>query len=123
MFYFFNVTYLMLYCIVIQDVLHVSENGLGRYAIASHFMFTTINTHKYDHCKCVIKLSRHYGLRNGSVNVSYIAALFITTILLLLSNDVHPNPGPSLVYEDFIKLHTESKVFLKYVHINFQNLF
>ena len=52
--------------------------------------------------------------------------LSIFALILLLSNDVHPNPGPSFnikAYEDFVKLISEDHSnCTKYIHINFQSM-
>ena len=50
--------------------------------------------------------------------------LYYTIHLLLISNDIHPNPGPRscILYSDFLKFHALNKDNRKYVHINFQNM-
>ena len=48
--------------------------------------------------------------------------LYYAIHLLLISNDVHPNPGPRscISYNDFLKSHSLNKDYTKYIHINFQ---
>ena len=50
--------------------------------------------------------------------------LYYAIHLLLISNDVHPNPGPRscISYSDFLKTQLLNKDYTKYIHINFQNM-
>ncbi len=71
-------------------------------------------------------------LHQGSVyylgaflHVRLLLFLCYFCIVLLLSNDVHPNPGPNqpcISFEAYQEIHTSFEDRRKFLHLNFQNM-
>lgn len=53
-----------------------------------------------------------------------LVKLLIAFFLLMISNDIHPNPGPEncLTFSNFTEIHKLNPDKAKYIHVNFQSM-